>query len=262
MAVRTKYIYYFLTVVLAIVFSSCGRYTQNIMFAIDEDTNYDSLGVFVDEVNSNYRIDIDDYLEVDVFTSNGERLIDPDRELVKGIGNNNSNSNNKIKYLVDINGQATLPMIGKVDLSGLTLFEADSVLAEKYNVFYTNTFVKTKCLNRRVTVLGAMGGTVVNLENENTNLLEVLALVGGLDNTSKATNIRIIRGELSNPAVQVIDLRTIEGMKKASLRIQNKDVIYVEPFRKPMLESIKDVTPILSFVTTIITFVFVITNLK
>lgn len=258
MEVRKIHILKFVLSSFIIVFLfSCNVYKQNIMFKVDGNKNYDSLGVFVEELQANYKIDIDDYLEVDVYTSNGEQLIDPENKLEVS-ANINGNRGNVVKYLIDVEGNVKLPMVGIVKLEGYTFSQADSVLAIRYNEFYEGTFVKTKALNRRVTVLGANGGEVITLENENINLLEVLALAGGVNNSAKATNIRLIRGDLNNPAVQIIDLTTIEGMRRASLKVQNRDVIYIEPVRKPVLESIRDISPIISLLTSLITFAFLI----
>ena len=65
---------------------------------------------------------------------------------------------------------------------------------------------------------GAGGeGKVVNLENENTTLIEALALAGGITNTGKANKIKVIRGDLRNPKVMLVDLSTIEGMKQSNM---------------------------------------------
>ena len=78
-------------------------------------------------------------------------------------------------------------------------------------------------------VFGPSGGQIIPLENENMNLLEILAISKEINNKAYADNIRLIRGSLSNPNVQVINLTTIEGMKKANLSVRPNDIIYVEP---------------------------------
>lgn len=242
------------------VVCSCGIYKQNIMFQVDEDNNYDTLGLIVNDLNVNYRLKPDDKITVSVYTGNGEMLIDPERKLISG-----QNANVRIEipeYLVSTTGDVVLPLVGKVRLLDFTLLEVDSMLSLQYNDFYENSFVLTKCVNRRVTVLGALGGEVIPLANENVTLLEVLASAGGIDNLSKAQNIRLIRGDLSNPTVQVIDLSTIEGMKRASLKVETGDVIYVEPIRKVVSETIRDISPVVSLLTSVITLVFLISTAR
>jgi polysaccharide export outer membrane protein len=113
-----------------------------------------------------------------------------------------------------------------------------------------------------VTVLGALGGQVIPIENENTTLLEILAAAGGLNQRSKGSNIRLIRGPLDDPAVQIIDLSTIEGLKKASLQVLPNDVVYVEPVRRVFNETVRDAAPIIGVVTNVVTLLLVIQNLN
>ena len=102
---------------------------------------------------------------------------------------------------------------------------------------------------------------VLPLENENTNLLEVLALAGGLNKDSKAHNIRLLRGDLNDPEVYLIDLSTVEGMKQSLVPVQPGDVIYVEPVRRVVSESLKDITPVLSILTSTLTLIILIIQL-
>jgi polysaccharide export outer membrane protein len=59
--------------------------------------------------------------------------------------------------------------------------------------------------------------------------LELIAIAGGIPINGKAHRIKLIRGDLKNPQVYLIDLSTIEGMKKAELTMQGNDIVYVEP---------------------------------
>ncbi|GAA4046249.1 hypothetical protein GCM10022409_35420 [Hymenobacter glaciei] len=163
-------------------------------------------------------------------------------------------------------------MVGRVKLSGLSLLQADSMLARMFDVYYKESFVTTRVANNRVIMLGAAGGQVIPLANDNMNLLEVLALAGGLDgggggggggggsnrNGGRADNIRIIRGDLKNPRVQQIDLSTLDGMRRASLQVEPNDIIYVEPIRRPLLDALTDAAPLLSLTSLILTSTFFI----
>ena len=243
---------------LVCLFTCCQVYKQNIMFQVDEDQNYDTLNAFVEELNSNYILKADDKISMNVYTGNGEMLIDPENRLLT-----TQNMDLRVEdpeYLITVDGTVSLPLIGKINLEGLTIPETDSVLSSKYNLFYENSFVLTKCVNRRVSVLGAMGGFVVPLKEENVTLLEVLAAAGGIDNTAKVKNIRLIRGDLSSPSVQIIDLSTVEGLSKANLKVKSGDVIYVEPVRKVVSETLRDLSPIISLATSFITLTFLLTS--
>lgn len=144
----------------------------------------------------------------------------------------------------------------------MTTRQADSTVSKAYEEFYIKPFALITLANRRVTVIGPEGGQVIPLENENTNLIEIIALYGGMDKDAKAKNIRLIRGDLKNPHVQLIDLRTIEGMKMAELQVLPNDIIYIEQVRKPFLESAKEWGSVLALFTAAITLMVLISTVN
>jgi polysaccharide biosynthesis/export protein len=263
MIVNYKIHIYSLHLVFAsILFSSCATYRQNIMFRTSENDKI-ALKSEVESIERNYVIKENDILDVQVFTNNGERLIDPNMEFEVGSGTRGGGAASRPQYLVQKGGMVRLPMVGLIKLDGYTLNQADSVLQKNYEDYYKGAFVYTKYLNKRVFVLGGIGGgggssggassgrgggRVVALENEDTNLIEVLTIVGGVGGQSKVTNIRLIRGDLKDPYIEIIDLSTIQGMKKATLKLEPNDIIYVEPMRRPVFEAIRDYSSIVSFI--------------
>jgi polysaccharide biosynthesis/export protein len=250
----------FLLVISGLV--SCRNHSR--MFSTENSILVDSIQRQLAFAEKNYIIQRNDYISVLVYTNGGERIIDPNSELNKTQSNTPKTKDDIQKYLVRNNGYVSLPMIGDVHLEGHTLYEADSILAIRFSRFYEGVFVISRLMNKRVVVLGPspIGGKVIPLENENMNLVEVIALYGGILDNGKAHNIRLIRGDLKNPNVSIIDLSTIDGMKRASLDVQPNDIIYIEPVRKLWLESFKDVSPILSLLLSSITILVLLRNQK
>lgn len=242
------------------VLSSCKVYKQDILFRLDEHFTEADLALPMESAIGNYRIHANDYLKVDVFTNKGERIVDPNNELMQGSQNQQMNRQ-QFQYLVEEDGLVKLPIIGKIKLNELTVSEAESVLEQAYNDSYRDCFVKITVNNRRVIVLGANGGQVVPLTNDRVTIAEVMALYGGLSLGAKAGNIRLIRGDLNSPLVYNMDLTTIEGMRKSAIEVMPGDVIYVEPWRRPWQQALRDVSPILSITSSVIAFVLVIQNL-
>lgn len=223
------------------------------MFKVPEGFN---LKQQVNVAEKNYLIQKNDYLEVLVYTNKGEKIIDP--AVQPGGRENTQNSSGVMPtYLIDAKGVSKFPMIGEVKLEGLTIRQAEEVLQQAYSKFYEEAFVVLKYTNKRVVVLGAPGGQVIPLANENIRLVEVLALAKGINNDAKAHNIRILRGD----TVFVADLSTFEGYIKNNIPIHPGDVVYVEPIRKPLTEGLRDYGPILSIITTLTTLVVVIYGL-
>lgn len=231
------------------------------MFQLDENFTSSDLSKAVAETEKNYTIQKNDLVSVDVFTNNGERIVDPNFELQSGNGNQGTQGRQQFTYLVMENGAIKLPIVGDIQLVGMTIYEAEQKLEQAYNGPYKDSFVKLAFQNKRVILLGATGGQVIQLQDENSSLAEVLALAGGIDLGAKAHNIRLIRGDLSNPEVYRIDLSTIEGLRSSIITIKPGDIIYIEPWRRVWLEGLKDVAPILSLVSSVLTLALVLQNL-
>ncbi len=205
----------------------------------------------------NYIIQKNDYLQLEVYTNKGERIIDPDLELTKNLNNQNVVTKPIPTYLVDIQGQAKVPMVGEIKIEGLSIRQAEEILQKSYSSYYMDAFVILKYTNKRVIVLGAPGGQVIPLLNENVHLAEILALAKGVDNNAMAHNIRVLRGN----QVFVADLSTVEGYTKNNIAIEPGDIVYVEPIRRPVSEAFRDYGPILSVITSLTTLIVVIVGL-
>jgi polysaccharide export outer membrane protein len=244
-------------IVLIAVLSSCKAYKQDIMFRLDDEFTESDLSTVTDEIESNYILKPNDALLLDVFTNEGERLIDPNQELMTNPGQQQQQFRDRFQYIIQVDGSATFPMIGDVELAGMTLYEAEIAVAEEFDDVYKDSFVKLRITNRRVFVLGAPGGRVVPLPNENTSIVEVLASSEGLDLGAKAQNIKLIRGN----DVYRINLATISGMRKTNMLVVPGDIIYVEPLRRPWLQTLRDVSPALSLVSSVLTLIVVVQNL-
>ncbi len=265
MSIHFRKIFSLLFVVAILCLTSCRFYRQDIMFQTDGTPNAANLQMAVAEAEANYKIRVNDFVELRVFTNDGELIIDPTFQLRQQIGGGagaQQQQVNAIKYLVQHDGFAKLPMVGMVKLAGLTHHQADSLLEKAYNNFYEGAFVVVRTNNRRVFVLGG-GATagVIPLVNENVSLIEILAQSGGVSNYADVSNIRLIRGNLKNPQVQVINLSTIEGMRRAELAILPNDIIYIEPGRRPVIEAFRDYTPFLSLFTSFVTIYVLISQL-
>lgn len=231
------------------------------MFKLDDNFTEQDLTSAVRQAEKNYLIQVDDMLSLDVFTNDGERIVDPNNELqqnVQGLKNRPT-----FNYLVKTDGTAKFPIVGQIKVDSLTLDQAELMLQKKYDEFYKQSFVKLQFSNKRVVVLGATptGGQIIPLTNENVSLVEVLAIAGGLDMGSKSQNIKVIRGKLSNPEIYQINLSTVSGMKQSMLDIEPGDIIYIEPWRRPFIEGTKDVAPLLSLLSSTLALILVLQNL-
>jgi polysaccharide export outer membrane protein len=238
----------------AIMFQGCRTMNPSIMLKTGKGYQFSQ---FPPKQLVVYKIAPNDILNFQISANDGFKIIDVST-IAEGAGQQYSQGGRGgISYHVEFDGTVKMPLLGHVSLQGLTVREAESLLEEKFSSFYNKPFVLLEVTNRKVTIFPGNEGAakVVSLQNENTTLLEGLALAGGISNSGKAYNIKLIRGDLKNPQVYLIDLSTINGMKQADLVLQSNDIIYIEPTIRMDKQIIGEILPYLTFITTMLLFV-------
>lgn len=246
--------YLIIIFILWITIPGCKPYKEHLMFTAPEEYNFADFQAAATTTEQNYIIQINDLLKMQVFTNKGERIVDPDFELMKEIPANQANTRPDPAYLVKKEGYVKLPMIGSVKLAGMTLEEANQYLQKRYNEFYTDCFVLLEFANKRVVILGSPGGQVIPLTNENVTVAEAIALAGGLQKEGKSHNIRLLRGS----EMYLINLNSVEGYLNTNMIVQPGDIIYIEPIQKIASEAARDITPFVALLTSITTLILVI----
>lgn len=214
-----------------------------------------------------YRIAGDDKFIFTLYTNDGKRVID----MLTGIteegnmaGMQQLGLNNGINYWVKPSGFAELPILGDVQLGGKSVKEAQDHLSKLYAEFYTKPFVQIEVTNQRVIVFPGDAGSakVVPLKNNNTTLMEAIALAGGIAERGQAKKIKIMRQSPDGRKVYEVNLSTLEGLKYADMIVQSNDYIYIEPTRQISRELLQELGPIISIVTSSIIIISVINALK
>lgn len=234
---------------------SCSMLNPEQMLRTPRHYQYSDLEELM--VTDQYRLAPNDEISFNIFTNDGERLIDPTTMLM-GQGF----LNQQITYRIEHDGTIKLPVLGHIQIAGLTTREAETMLQESFSRYYNRPFVQLRVVNNRVIIFpGGRGGTstVHYLENANTTLFEALAKSGGIAD-GRASRVKLIRGEPANPSIYLINLSTIDGVKNANIVLQANDIIYVEPRERVPQRILENVTPYLSVLTTALLIYSLFTN--
>jgi len=242
-------------IVLSLLFflNSCKVFLPNRMF---KQGNYEYFHVDK-KVIKEYNIQKGDILSLEVFAREGFELID--------VLKDNENSNtivNRYTYLVEQDGFVELPLFGRMYVLGYSTNELEDIIELKAKEVFNEPFAILKVTNRTAFVFKGSTAQVVTLNESPTNLLEVIAKSGGIGEDLKAYKIKIIRGDLNNPEIIIVDLSTIEGLRDAELTIQANDVIYIEKRFRFASELLSEITPILSLATSLTTIIVLVNNIQ
>lgn len=215
------------------------------MLQTKKDYSYDKMSDSLSRLD--YRITPNDMLQYRVFTNDGFKLIDLASQV------NNVYYRNDLDVLVESDGAIKMPMVGYVKLEGLTIREAEKLLEEKYSEFYVKPFVNIKVTNKRVIVFPGNNGVakVLPLQNNNTTVLEALALSGGITEDGKAFKVKLIRNyRTTKPQVFLMDLSKIDGLAAGNTIVLANDIIYVEPRYRLARTLVTELTPVVTLIST------------
>lgn len=240
--------------------SSCSTLNKSRM--LRTPTNY-KFKQFVDSISlkSAYKIAVDDEVTIQMYSNDGYNFIsltsrgidEVNSNRISNQKENNGRNNLGINFKVRLDSTIKVPLIGRIKVVGLTLSELENKIENILKTQFNSPFVIVQISNRRVYLFqGGNEAQVVFLGNENSNLFEILATVGGVSEGSNASRIKLIRGDLENPDIYMIDLSSIEGIKTANLSLKAGDIIYIDPFINYGNRITSDIGSILSLFSSIL----------
>jgi polysaccharide export outer membrane protein len=220
------------------------------MFKVPKgEVNFDSIPMFPVE---DYRISPDDKITFEMYTNDGAVIIDN----MSGVSPNRVNAASIREYVVRSNGEVELPVIGKINIEGLTIEQCEDTLVSKFTS-YQDPFIQVRVTNQRVIVFPGNGSDakVIPLINSNTTLMEAIAQAGGITERGKANTVKLMRKVNGKREVYGMDLSTIDGLRHVDMIVQANDYIYVEPTPDLAKELREDVVPVVSLVSSAL-FIF------
>jgi polysaccharide export outer membrane protein len=135
-------------------------------------------------------------------------------------------------YLVNADGNISMPILGNVQVLGKTTNEIEDLI-EKILIDQgqlTNPTVMARVTNAKITILGDISGpgTYPYFE-QNITLLQALGYAGDLNMSAKRNNILIIREENGKRTYGHIDMRKTDWFNSEYYYIKQNDIIYVYP---------------------------------
>lgn len=133
-------------------------------------------------------------------------------------------------FLVDVKGCVDFPVIGKIEVSGLTRIELTDLLKEKISLYAKKPLVNVQILNFRVSVLGEVNAPgAKGISNEMVTILDAITMAGDLNIYGNRNNILLIRETNGKKEFHRFDLTSSDIFTSPYFYLKQNDVIYVEP---------------------------------
>jgi len=175
-----------------------------------DDVLKEETGVF-SEKTSEYYIGLDDVLDISVW-----RLPELSKEAI-----------------VRPDGRISYPLIGDIEVYGLTLTELDKVLTEKLALYIREPQISVeikKFGGKKVFILGEVGFPGTYKFISNTTIIEIISRAGGFTDRARANSVILVRPRgQEKPELRRINCSRI--LKKADLTqniaMMPQDIIYV-----------------------------------
>jgi Periplasmic protein involved in polysaccharide export len=167
-------------------------------------------------------------------------------------------------YLVDKDGYIEMPILGRVKAGGMTRLQLqDHIQKMLVDGSYLNEpYVLVRFRNYKIFFLGSNGGQAITITNERCTFLEALALAGDMNIFTDRGKIAVLREVDGKMVTRYLDPRSSDVFKDPFFMLQQNDIIITRnrPFRN-FQESANQISPILSFITSVVSFTSLIISI-
>ena len=137
-------------------------------------------------------------------------------------------------YLVDNQGFIDYPVIGRLEVGGLTKSMCEKLLHDKIKPYLNEAetpVVTVRMSNYKISVLGEVNRPgMFTVSNEKINILEALAQAGDLTIYGVRNKVKLIREDAKGrKEIHTINLNDANIINSPYYYLQQNDIVYVEP---------------------------------
>ncbi len=178
-------------------------------------------------------IQVDDLLSISVQTLDPtSSLVVNQSEDVQAIGASSAAATgNQIisGFLVDKDGYIHMTLLGKVEVKGLTTYQARERITTLARQYYKDPTVQVRFANYKITVLGEVSRPATySVPNEKVTVLDALGLAGDLTVFGKRENVLLIREQNGKKELIRLNLNNSDVFNSPYFYLRQNDVVYVE----------------------------------
>lgn len=165
-----------------------------------------------------------------------------------------------VGYMVDVNGNIEMPLVGKVKLAGLTTTVARDTLQKRLEQYLQSPSVRLYFENFKVTILGEVTHPgVFSVTNEKITIPEAIGMAGDLNIYGNRREILLIREVNGIKSYTNIDLTSRDLFTAPYYYLHSNDILYIPPVKDKLAQSdnFYRIAPLIIGISTLLAFVFV-----
>lgn len=180
----------------------------------------------------------------------------------------NDNTLYLTSYEVDNDGNVDLPTIGKINVLGMSIEEAQSAIKQKAEEFSEGITVTCRMVTFRIKVAGEVNNPgIYTFYQPSVNIFDALLAAGDLTYYGNRQKVRIVRKSETEDAIYTLDIRKASVMKNKNYYLRPGDIVYVEPNKNTKtLQTINPplttITSSLSLIASVIAIIVSINNMS
>jgi len=188
------------------------------------DTVVNSFGL----IDQEYRLQPDDIVSIKIssltpteynFFAETEKEINEKNPLLSG-------------FLIDQQGYIILPVIGSIQLQGLTTIEAQNTIQSLAADYLQDPTVNVRLLNFRFTILGEVNKPGnFNTYNSRLTIFDALGMANDLTDYADRSKVQLVRHKDGSAKVVYLNLLDDDILNSDYYYIQPNDLISVAPLR-------------------------------
>jgi len=247
---------------LSIIVSSCATKDEVVYFH-----NSQSLEGKENLLDYEPKIEANDVLRINVSSSSvNEEIVAPFQMNQQGgqSGGGGGQNLSLTGYLVSPQGTINFPVLGTVEVEGLTRTSIQEKLQKQIAEYVRDPVVDVRIVNFNVTVLGEVGAPGrVQITDGRVTMPELLAMSGDITYNGKRENIKIIREVNGVKTVGYIDMTESDLFDSPFYYLKQNDLVYVEPTYRTVKSAgfFTSYQGIISVGTTLVSLYFLINSL-
>lgn len=211
----------------------------------------------------NYRIQFQDILYIHINTLDKEinDILNPGMQNYAGSIYRDESGIYIFGYTVNDSGSITIPILGEIQVYGLTLEEVKQAVKTRAQKYLKDAVIYVRLLSFKFTVIGEVNrpGTYANFNNQLT-VLDAIGMAGDITDYGNRTKLLVVRPTKDGSRTYRINVQDKDLLLSEGYFLLPNDIVIVEPIKSKSFKL--NIPTITLMLTTISTLILVLNFIK